>query len=203
MIPQNQKTRIKELLRLEKRHKKELAAAIFVLLLTYNSEHSFLYISAPLTALIAESLSKIHKDASKLAEKHANPPEPAERDSKAERLRQVALTAAAMSLAAQVMRGVQTRLLAGKEYDPAVREAMKLQAWQVDRTAVTETYNSYNTSFVQSLKNQSGMFEWNAVLDKRTCSTCEDRDGKRYRADAIPTIPNHSNCRCFLLFIPE
>lgn len=48
--------------------------------------------------------------------------------------------------------------------------------------------------------------QWNAVLEKNTCSHCADRDGRVYLLKDIyklDTVPLHPNCRCFFTAYDE
>lgn len=47
---------------------------------------------------------------------------------------------------------------------------------------------------------QQVAYRWDAELDKRTCSTCEELNGKEWDSiDAAPSCPSHIRCRCVLV----
>ena len=55
---------------------------------------------------------------------------------------------------------------------------------------------SVDAAWTQAFKD-SGVseVEWITEQDARVCRTCRERDGQRYRADAVPPKP-HYRCRC-------
>jgi uncharacterized protein with gpF-like domain len=49
--------------------------------------------------------------------------------------------------------------------------------------------------------------QWSAILDKDTCSLCEELDGKIFNINNIEALslepPVHINCRCIIAYIGE
>lgn len=41
--------------------------------------------------------------------------------------------------------------------------------------------------------------KWVAEKDDRTCHTCKDLDGQVFAIDAMPEIPQHHHCRCWVV----
>ncbi len=89
-------------------------------------------------------------------------------------------------------------------YHRAVQQALSDQQAKLNLIASTEFFNKYNEQYLNNLAKVKGHYEWNAQLDKRTCSRCAGLSGRQWKSqDDIPSIPLHPRCRCILDFYPE
>lgn len=111
--------------------------------------------------------------------------------------------ATAMSIVAGTVFLVD-QYLKEKEYHAAVQKAILDQQARMDLIASTEFFHKYNEQYMANLSKEKGYFEWNALLDKRTCAKCSSLDGKQWdNAQDVPSIPVHPRCRCILNFNPQ
>lgn len=76
-----------------------------------------------------------------------------------------------------------------KEIDGALRAVSKQIGWSIINVVDAATVEAYEDAKVPYVK-------WLSEHDEKVCSICEERDGKVYRIDRIPT--KHPNCRCRL-----
>lgn len=80
----------------------------------------------------------------------------------------------------------------------AVVEARSAITPKVQAVAVQEHATAFNDAIVIRFQNNPDYdLIWQAVLDKRTCGACAQRDGQIYTRDMSPP-PLHFNCRCML-----
>lgn len=66
---------------------------------------------------------------------------------------------------------------------------------------ITQTADDYTiSSFIEGLK-ASGVkeVEWVTQQDEKVCEDCEPLDGQIFDMDDIPMLPQHYNCRCFII----
>lgn len=80
-------------------------------------------------------------------------------------------------------------------------------AYDVERIIRTETAKASTDADMARWKDAGvTKIQWNAVLEKNTCSPCADRDGRVYLLKDIyklDTVPLHPNCRCFFTAYDE
>ena len=115
---------------------------------------------------------------------------------------------AAASLAAQwrtiLMASVLRAARKDEDAATALRKAAPAMDCRVERTAATEIAYAYNDEHARALEEaqqrEPGLFAgiqivrvWSAVLDRRTCIECADRDGRVVEGDDPPL---HPLCRC-------
>lgn len=85
-------------------------------------------------------------------------------------------------------------LIASHNRDEEVDKALRYWTLQIAQYAITSvddaTIDGFKDAGVEKVR-------WVAQDDKKTCSVCNDRDGKVYRIDKVPPKP-HYNCRCYL-----
>ena len=193
--------RLQQILKQEKENRKRFAEAVLTVLLLARSLPRF---TIPIvTARLATAVQAVQTRAQALATKHAGStaPEPSSRE---EALETLSREAAAASLAAVLVRGVQVRLIAAEPQPvetiahQVAREASK----RVSLTADTEFYREYNAVYLDAVKLSSPGSElvWEAVLDKHTCPQCDALDGTRAPvAEGFKTPPPlHPRCRCIV-----
>lgn len=68
--------------------------------------------------------------------------------------------------------------------------------WQTDQFAITVEDKTVIRAFKD---NGYKKIKWHTQDDEKVCKECEERNGKIYPIDKIPT--KHPNCRCY--FTPE
>jgi SPP1 gp7 family putative phage head morphogenesis protein len=120
--------------------------------------------------------------------------------------------AAASSYAAAWAATAMAQILAHAEKGSRRSLAPALSGAPVDyrlrRIAATETARAYNDERVSRMRAEhsakAGAFQvWSAILDRRTCATCFERDGRTIelhaRFDGSP--PLHVCCRCVIEFV--
>lgn len=61
--------------------------------------------------------------------------------------------------------------------------------------ALMVTEKTYIDQKITLEKSKKVMY--NAILDNSTCDECSSRDGREYDKDSAPSLPAHTNCRCF------
>ena len=85
-------------------------------------------------------------------------------------------------------------LIASHNKNEEVDKALRYWTLQVAQYAI----NSVDEATIEGFK-EAGVkkVRWIAQDDKKTCRICEERDGKIYRIDKVPSKP-HFNCRCYL-----
>ena len=80
-------------------------------------------------------------------------------------------------------------------------------AYDVERIIRTENAKASTDADMARWKDAGvTKIQWNAVLEKNTCSPCADRDGRVYLLKDIyklDTVPLHPNCRCFFTAYDE
>lgn len=80
-------------------------------------------------------------------------------------------------------------------------------AYDVERIIRTENAKASTDADMARWKDAGvTKIQWNAVLEKHTCSPCADRDGRVYLLKDIyklDTVPLHPNCRCFFTAYDE
>lgn len=112
-------------------------------------------------------------------------------------------SAVAMSITGSVVVGIDLLVEKGEDYSTAVRTSLDNNKNKIELIAVTEFFTAYNQQTLFSLTNSTGYYEWNAQLDKQTCSVCSSLSGKQYtNQESIPPIPSHPRCRCIINFYP-
>ena len=80
----------------------------------------------------------------------------------------------------------------------AIVEARSAITPKVQTVAVQEHATAFNDAIVILFQNHPDYdLIWQAVLDKRTCGACAQRDGQIYTRDLKPP-PLHISCRCML-----
>ena len=80
--------------------------------------------------------------------------------------------------------------------------------FRLRRIAATETARAFNDERVRAMRAEhapsAGVFKvWSAVLDRRTCGDCFDRDGQTIELHASfgAPLPLHVCCRCVAEFL--
>ena len=76
------------------------------------------------------------------------------------------------------------------EVDKALRLWTRQVAEYADESVVNGTIEAFNDAGVKKVR-------WIAVKDSRTCTTCDERNGKVYPITHVPSRP-HYHCRCRL-----
>ena len=85
-------------------------------------------------------------------------------------------------------------LIASHNKNEEVDKALRYWTLQVGQYAI----NSVDEATIDGFKDAGvKKVRWIAQDDKKTCKTCEERDGKVYRINKVPPKP-HFNCRCYL-----
>lgn len=100
------------------------------------------------------------------------------------------------------------KLLTDRAVRSARADVMANLEYRVARTAATEGARTMNLErkFVRriALADTPHYVQWDATLDKRTCSTCLALHGKRFpKGDEPPPPPIHPRCRCIIRAVPR
>lgn len=93
-------------------------------------------------------------------------------------------------------------LESGEPVDGWVKRALAvldLPDWRADMIARTEVSTAFNEA-LKRLYRQQGVQQvrWVTHMDDKTCLPCAMRNGVVYNLDALPAIPVHPRCRCFI-----
>ncbi len=114
---------------------------------------------------------------------------------------------AAASLASAWNRSASAMALGDEPADDALRMAGRVLDRRLERTAATETASAFNDERRRAYRDiaRSPLADevvrvWSAVLDRKTCAFCFDKDGQvrgiHESFGAVP--PVHPNCRCII-----
>lgn len=119
----------------------------------------------------------------------------------------VAATDADVAMAERAARGYGKAIRAELRDGATVREAVQEKRWILDRIAATENAQAFNEARRDEVRRATSgdvallMRTWDATLDSRSCSQCEDLDGTSIPFDG--SYPGgfdpgdvHPNCRC-------
>lgn len=77
------------------------------------------------------------------------------------------------------------------EMDKALRLWSQMISWYTDFVEISAHTQALIKSGVKRVR-------WNAQEDEKVCRECEELDGEEFDIGAIPDIPLHLNCRCYL-----
>lgn len=87
------------------------------------------------------------------------------------------------------------------EHAGGVLQTTTREATAIVRTAVSDVANTATLeTFRQNPRVVAGV-RWVAALDHRTCSICQERDGRVYELDGPVRPPAHYNCRCTIVAV--
>lgn len=173
---------------LEAERKRRLELLLLGLLLYANSEQELIFKLKSLSKDVYNEVMDIRRNSFSIADKHSE-----ETHKVSDKDRKLIITAASLYMASTLARRVAVSTKA--TYLEKAREAISQSKDTVERLVATEVFEANMKKMVGNNPNQK--FRWNAVFDKRTCATCEARDGKEYNAGDIPDYP-HARCRCFV-----
>lgn len=82
-----------------------------------------------------------------------------------------------------------------------IKDDYGVSAYQAKRLVNTEVARVVNAGQMDVYRN-SGVVDtvlYTATLEDNTCDTCADLDGKTFKLNDAPNIPQHPNCRCCLV----
>lgn len=71
--------------------------------------------------------------------------------------------------------------------------------------SISSTVNDGRFFGFEEIKDDIGAFMWSAILDEKTCSKCEELDGKYFNSKDLTLTkiepPLHMACRCILVAV--
>ena len=82
-----------------------------------------------------------------------------------------------------------------------IKDDYGVSSYQAKRLVNTEVARVVNAGQMDVYHN-SGVVDtvlYTATLEDNTCDTCADLDGKTFKLNDAPNIPQHPNCRCCLV----
>lgn len=82
-----------------------------------------------------------------------------------------------------------------------IKDNCGVSAYQAKRLVNTEVARVVNAGQMD-IYRESGVVEkvlYTATLEDNTCEICADLDGKTFKLNDAPNIPQHPNCRCCLI----
>lgn len=85
-----------------------------------------------------------------------------------------------------------------REVAKKIKDDFGVTAYQATRLVNTELARVVNEAQLDVYRN-SGVVDkvmWMATLEKNTCETCAENDGKTFALNAAPKLPLHPSCRC-------
>ena len=91
----------------------------------------------------------------------------------------------------------------GKSIDEMAKvlepETLTTNFYNRKRLIRTELVKYYVNTTIQRYKD-AGIKEvvYHAVMDKRTCEECKEKNGKVFPIDSNKLPPTHPNCRCYV-----
>lgn len=85
--------------------------------------------------------------------------------------------------------GINSSITKATEFRRGLSYWSRFTGYYADIISDESTLKAYQDAGVKYIR-------WNAMLDGKECSTCEERDGKVYPINAIPPKP-HVGCRCY------
>lgn len=195
--------RHKRLLKLEKKGKRALEAALLAILLKGSPATNFQLMLkvAVMTRTMLAAIQDIHRGAEDIANRQTleDDQEPSEVILEPKRTKQV--VTAAKSLVLAVIAVAAVRLREGDE--DALEGAVEAVGGRIDRIATTETFAAYSAQVLANTQDTPGEWVWDAILDKRTCPTCDGLHGTTWTKQSdVPACPAHARCRCLIEFYP-
>ena len=82
-----------------------------------------------------------------------------------------------------------------------IKDDYGVSAYQAKRLVTTEVARVVNAGQMD-IYRESGLVDkvlYTATLEDNTCDICADLDGKTFKLNDAPNIPQHPNCRCCLV----
>lgn len=172
--------------KLEAKKHRQLLALLALLLLKYKTAALMTLGIAGVNRRLLLFVASSRRQGAQLAKKHVPTSLPDHLTAK----RHADLVAAIQVMTARVLRDLGKGMTAGQVLEETAPIAKEI--------VTHETLEAYSSSIIRGLPD-SAQVQWDATLDKRTCSICEHRHGTVYTAKEAPACPEHFRCRCFLM----